>query len=328
MKAKAKAHTNIALIKYWGKRDETLILPMNSSLSLTLDRFYTVTQVEFAENQTEDVFYLNGKQASGDETLKVSRFLDHIRKKAGKHFHATVRSENHVPTAAGFASSASGYAALAAASAKAAGLDLSLTELSRLARLGSGSACRSVFGGYVEWKKGEKEDGSDSHAVPLLDGGKFPVSVLAVMVEGKRKKVLSREGMKRTVYSSPFYRGWLETVDEDLRLMKQALEKRDFTLLGETAERNALKMHATTLGAVPPFYYWQSGTIAIMDMVRDMRRQNIETYFTIDAGPNVKVLCRREDEEKIAGMLKENSFVKDVILCRHGPGIAYLNDVE
>ena len=157
MKATAKAHTNIALIKYWGKRNDELILPMNNSLSITLDQFYTETTVEFSNERSTDIFYLNGEQAGEQERLKVSRFLDNVRKLAGKDLRASVHSKNFVPTAAGFASSASGFAALAAASAKAIGLELDLKQLSQLARIGSGSACRSIYGGFVEWKKVTKK---------------------------------------------------------------------------------------------------------------------------------------------------------------------------
>jgi len=324
LKATAKAHTNIALIKYWGKRDESLILPMNSSLSVTLDTFYTVTTVEFNEKLTEDVFFLNGEKADHTDTERVSNYLSAIRKFAKKHLFAVVRSENHVPTAAGFASSASGYAALAAAATKAIGLNLPPQELSQFARLGSGSACRSIYGGFVEWQKGVKEDGSDSFAVPILHEDDFPIAVLSVMVATNRKKVLSRAGMKRTVETSPFYQGWLDTVEHDLSELKHALELRDFTLLGEIAERNALKMHATTLGANPPFYYWQSATMEVMEAVQNIRSQGIEAYFTMDAGPNVKVLCLPEDEQKVYDQLKQIPSVKKIFTCHPGPGVTFL----
>lgn len=324
MKAKAKAHTNIALIKYWGKRDEKLFLPMNSSISITLDQFYTVTTVEFNEAYRNDSFFLNNKQASEDETRKMSQFLQLIRHKAGKQLYAKVDSMNHVPTAAGFASSASGYAALAAAATKALGLDMARKELSQIARQGSGSASRSLYGGFVEWQKGEKSDGSDSYAKQLMTEDAWDLSVLSVLVESKQKKVLSREGMKRTVDTSPFYSGWLHAVEKDLNTARNALEKKDFKMLGSVMESNALKMHATTLGADPPFLYWQSSTLEVMEKVQELRAAGIAAYFTIDAGPNVKVLCERKDEQTIYDTLVHLPSVKQVIPCHPGPGISYL----
>lgn len=328
MKATAKAHTNIALIKYWGKRDEVLFLPMNSSLSITLDQFFTTTSVEFRHDLKSDILILNNKMASKDETQKISRFLDHVRNISGTRFKAIVASINEVPTAAGLASSASGFAALAAAASRAIGLKLDGKALSRLARQGSGSACRSIYGGFVEWEKGKNSDGSDSHAVPILDEDKWNLSILAVLLESKPKKVLSREGMKRTVETSAFYSGWLEAVRKDIITAKQAIELRDFKMLGEVTEANALKMHATTLGANPPFTYWQSSTLAVMQEVQALRDSGLLAYFTIDAGPNVKVLCQPKDENNVRSALLSMPDVVDVVTCHPGPGVSYLSESD
>lgn len=324
MKATAKAHTNIALIKYWGKRDEELFLPTNSSLSITLDRFYTVTTVEFSEAFTEDRFFLDGEVMDDQETQKVSRFLDIVRRLAGKNYYAVVDSTNHVPTAAGFASSASGYCALAGAACKAIGLNVNEQELSRIARQGSGSASRSVYGGFVEWKKGEKGDGSDSYAIPILPQDAWDLSILSVVLNTKKKKISSREGMRRTVETSCFYDGWLATVATDLNEAKGAIADRDFEKLGQVLERNALKMHATTLGANPPFFYWESATFDVIDSVMELRDQGIQAYFTIDAGPNVKVICERKNEKKVLDALQAIPVTNKVYVCHPGPGIAYL----
>lgn len=324
MQAKARAHTNIALIKYWGKRDEQLFLPTNSSLSITLDAFYTETHVRFDSAQKADRFVLNQQEADAKETAKITAFIDKIRLLAGKNLYATIESVNHVPTAAGFASSASGFAALAAAATKAIGLDLDDRSLSQVARQGSGSASRSIYGGFVEWQKGVLADGSDCYAVPLLDEKAWDLRVLAVEVTTIPKKVLSREGMKRTVETSPFYSGWLKAVEQDLQVAKRAIAVGDFTLLGETLEANALKMHATTLGANPPFMYWQSATVAVMEEVAALRDNGIEAYFTIDAGPNVKVVCQPKDVATIEQKLSEVPVVKSIQQCRPGPGITYL----
>lgn len=324
MKAKAKANTNIALIKYWGKRDNELILPMNSSISITLDGFYTITSVEFKEDLKNDIFILNNKETEDKEQKKISRFLDVVRGLSGTKLYAEVNSENKVPTAAGFASSASGFAALACASSKAAGLNLSERELSMLARRGSGSACRSIFGGYVKWEKGEKLEGTDSHGVRLLSEKDWDISILSVMVASGKKKVSSREGMKRTVETSPFYSGWLDTVEKDIKIAEEAIRLKDFYSLGNIAEENALKMHATMLGAKPPVLYWENGTLEVMRHIQNLRESGIPAFFTIDAGANVKVLCLKENENMVYESLLKLSSVMKVLVCHPGSGVTYL----
>ncbi|MCM3742038.1 diphosphomevalonate decarboxylase [Oceanobacillus luteolus] len=325
MKATAKAHTNIALIKYWGKRNDELILPTNNSLSLTLDGFYTTTTVDFQEDLKEDYFELDGEPVMGEAYKRVTAFLDLIRRMADKEdLFARVKSYNQVPTAAGFASSASGFAALTAAATKAIGLDLSDTELSRLTRQGSGSSSRSIYGGFAEWEMGEKEDGSDSYAVPIASENHWDVRMAGVVLTSKMKKISSRAGMRRTVETSPFYEGWLKSIPEDLSQIKKAISDKDFTRLGEIAEANCLKMHATSLAAKPPFTYWIDSTIRVMQQVQEMREQGIPAYFTIDAGPNVKVLYLPEYEEQVERILREVPGVTDVILSKPGPGVSYL----
>lgn len=325
MKATAKAHTNIALIKYWGKRDESLILPTNNSLSLTLDGFYTKTTVHFQENLTEDVFFLDERQVSGEPFTRVTQFLDIVRNIANREgLFAEVHSVNEVPTAAGFASSASGFAALSAAASKALGLTLTETELSRLTRQGSGSACRSIYGGFAEWKKGSKADGSDSYAVPIAPQNHWDVRVAAVVLSATMKKVSSREGMKRTVDTSPFFPSWVDSIPSDLENIKAGIMARDFEQVGQIAEANCLKMHATTFGANPPFMYWQDSTVTVMQTIQQMRAEGIPVYFTIDAGPNVKVLYLPEHEAQVEKKLREIPGVSEVILSRVGEGISYL----
>ncbi|WP_337019561.1 diphosphomevalonate decarboxylase [Oceanobacillus massiliensis] len=325
MKATAKAHTNIALIKYWGKRDESLILPTNSSLSLTLDGFYTTTTVDFREGLMQDRFLLDDQPVEGDAYHRVTQFLNLIRRLAGREeLYANVRSINAVPTAAGLASSASGFAALAAAGTKAIGLELNDQELSRLTRQGSGSASRSIYGGFSEWQMGSKVDGSDSFAVPIASAEHWDVRVAAVVLSSRVKKVSSRAGMKRTVDTSPFYPGWIDGISKDLREIKAAIHTKDFEKTGQIAEANCLKMHATTLAANPPFTYWNDLTMRVMQTVQEMRANGIPVYFTIDAGPNVKVLYLPEHEKSVEKTLREIPGVADVILSKPGQGISYL----
>lgn len=326
MQATALAHTNIALIKYWGKRDEALILPTNNSLSVTLDGFYTKTKVHFKEELTEDQFLLNGKEITGVPYDQVTNYLNVFRELAGKpRLYAEIDSYNAVPTAAGFASSASGFAALAAASQKALQLGLDDQTLSSITRRGSGSACRSVYGGFVEWKKGEKNDGSDSYAVQIAEQDHWDIRIAAVVLTAKEKDVSSRVGMKRTVDTSVFYDGWLANVPTDLREIKAAIRIKDFEKLGSISEANCLKMHATTLGANPPFTYWQDSTFTIMQEVQQLRKAGIPAYFTIDAGPNVKVLYLPENEQKVLAALSKANDVEDVIVSKVGSGIRYEN---
>ncbi|MDW0115459.1 diphosphomevalonate decarboxylase [Sporosarcina thermotolerans] len=326
MKITARAHTNIALIKYWGKRNEQLFLPMNNSISITLDQFYTTTSVTFRDDLKADSFILNGSEMGGQETDKISGFLDLIREKARRNEYAVIDSINNVPTAAGFASSASGFAALAAAATKAIGLNYSGADLSRISRFGSGSACRSIYGGFVEWNKGVRADGTDSFAEQIIDESEWDLSILSVMVESKPKKVLSREGMQRTVKTSAFYSGWLETIDADLNFTREAIQERDFEKLGTVLEHNALKMHATMLGANPPFFYWTGSTLDVMHKVQELRDSGIQAYFTIDAGPNVKVICQPEDERIVKESMQQIQSVRDVFVCHPGPGVSYIGE--
>lgn len=325
MQATAKAHTNIALIKYWGKRDEALILPTNNSLSLTLDAFYTTTTVHFKADLKQDVFNLDGQTIEGPQYKQVQQYLDRIRRFAGQEsVYAQVDSTNNVPTAAGFASSASGFAALAAAATRALGLDLNDDALSRLTRMGSGSACRSIYGGFAEWQQGTETDGSDSYAVQIAPQNFWDVRVAAVVLSESMKDVSSREGMKRTVDTSVFYNGWLDSVGQDLANIKQAIIAQDFERVGAITEANCLKMHATTLGAQPPFTYWLDTTMSAMQAVRALRARGIPAYFTIDAGPNVKVLYLPENEAEIEETLRSLPGVTDVILSRSGQGVSYI----
>lgn len=313
-----RAHTNIALIKYWGKENENVIIPMNNSLSLTLDAFYTETNVTFNENLTTDELYLDNQIQDFDSLLKVKTVLDLVRKKAGIKTKARVDSFNYVPTAAGLASSASGLAALAGSASLAAGLNLSQKELSTLARRGSGSACRSIYGGFAEWQKGHSHE--TSFAVPV-DEANWDIGMLFIIVNDKQKDVSSRDGMSRTVKTSPFYQGWLDSLGQDLSAMKEAIAKQDSHKVGEIAERNALKMHATTLGATPPFTYWSPESMRAMDAVRKLRKQGYSAHFTMDAGPNVKIICKQSELEEIKAHLLNDFTESQLISAKPGPGL-------
>ncbi|KAF1299549.1 diphosphomevalonate decarboxylase [Enterococcus sp. JM4C] len=322
-KGRARAYTNIALIKYWGKKDETLILPMNNSLSLTLNAFYTETEVIFDETYTQDSFYLDGELQDAKATSKVSQFLDIVRQLSEEKSYAQVTSKNFVPTAAGLASSASGLAALAAACNEALDLQLSDRALSRLARRGSGSACRSIFGGFVEWEQGT--DDASSYAQPLnSDDWTDDLAMLFILVNDQQKDISSRDGMKRTVETSSFYPGWLEEVPKDLAIAKKAISEKDFTTLGTVTEANCLKMHGTTLAAVPPFTYWSPDSLKAMQAVRSLRSAGIECYFTMDAGPNVKLLIEKKNLAQAQAYLETLFDSAQLVSAFAGPGIEIL----
>lgn len=321
MKAKARAYTNIALIKYWGKADEELALPMNSSLSLTLKEFYTETEVEFKDDLKEDIFYLDDIIQDGNSLKRVSEFLDIFRKKKNINKKALIKSTNHVPTAAGLASSASGFAALSAASNLASGLNLDRKDLSKISRRGSGSASRSLYGGFVEWQKGNSND--TSYALPL-DKADWDIGMVVVIINSKKKEISSREGMKLTVETSPFYKGWVQSSQEDLLNIKSAIKTKNFKRIGEITERNSLKMHGTMLGSKPPILYWEPETIMVMEIVKELRENNIPCYYTMDAGPNVKILCRLSQADIIKDRLKENFNEDKIIISGPGPGIEIL----
>ena len=301
---KARAHTNIALIKYWGKADEKLIIPMNNSLSVSLDKFYTETEVTFDSDYPADQLILNGKEANEKETKKIQSYMDIVREIAGTDLHARIDSQNFVPTAAGLASSASAYAALATACNEALQLNLSDKDLSRLARRGSGSASRSIFGGFAEWEKGHDDETSYAHPIDA-DHWEDELSMIFVVINNQSKKVSSRSGMSLTRDTSRFYQYWLDHVDEDIKEAKQAIEAKDFKQLGEVIEANGLRMHATNLGSQPPFTYLVQESYDAMAIVHECRKMGVPCYFTMDAGPNVKVLVEKKNKQLVI-----NRFLK------------------
>lgn len=318
-----RAYTNIAFIKYWGKKNEELILPQNNSLSLTLDAFYTETKVTFDENLDSDILILDGEEEGAKALKKAQVILDLVREMADIESYARIDSKNFVPTAAGLASSASGLAALAGAASLAAGLHLSETELSRLARRGSGSASRSIYGGFAEWQQGTSDE--DSIAVPV-DDANWDIGMLFIIVDDNRKDVSSTEGMRRVVETSPYYDGWVSSSVEDLAAIKTAIANQDLVATGEIAERSALKMHALNLSANPPFNYWSPDSIVAMRKVTELREMGYPVYLTMDAGPNVKLICKASQLEEIYAILRKEYREEQLVMAKPGPGMQILED--
>ena len=335
--ARATAHPNIALVKYWGKRNADLVLPATGSLSLTLDIYPTETVVNPDPSLSSDIFTLNGEPAPGTSTQRVSAFLDLVRKRSVEqgsgqekpelpHMYARVNSINSVPTGAGLASSASGFAALATAASKAYGLPGDPRSLSRLARRGSGSATRSILGNLVIWHPG---DGDDEHADLTSYAESVPGPDLAMVicvVSGAQKAVSSRVAMADTIRTSPFFDGWVTSTQRDLVYMQQALAAGDYTRVGEITESNALRMHAAINGNRPPVRYLAPTSVAIFDAIAQLRNDGLDVYGTADAGPNVVALCQAKDLDATHAALHERFPDLELIPARAGSG-AHLTPV-
>lgn len=297
LEAEACAPANIALCKYWGKRDEELNLPETSSLSVSLGRLGTRTRLTRIAAPADEI-RLDGHTVdpATEFAVRLAAFLDLFRDPPGQRLR--VETANTVPTAAGLASSASGFAALVLALDALNGWGLQRRALSILARLGSGSACRSVYDGFVEWHRGHRDDGMDSHAEPL--GFAWPALRLAtVTVSDAAKPIGSRAAMRRTRESARLYEAWPLKVADDLVEIRAAIRDQDFPLLGRTAESNALSMHATMLAAWPPVAYWLPESLAGMRRVWDLRADGLAVYFTMDAGPNLKLLFQAPDRAAV-----------------------------
>jgi diphosphomevalonate decarboxylase len=313
-KITARACANIALVKYWGKRDSVRNLPAAGSLSLTLSALVTETSVEWDDALERDELSLNGKPAPAD-----TEFLDLVRSVAGFDKRARVVSENRFPTASGLASSASGFAALALAATRAANLELSQRDLSILARRGSGSAARSIYGGFVRMHAGTKTDGTDAFATPIETSFVDDVRmVIAIVGGGVPKTHGSRDAMEHCAQTSPFYRAWIDTVLRDLVAAEAAIASRNIRALGEIAEANALAMHASAIAARPAIIYWQPATLAALATVRALRANGVAAWATMDAGPHVKVLTTREDAERIAAAMRDVDGVTATMISEAG----------
>jgi len=330
MKTSAIANANIALVKYWGKRNEELMLPQNSSISMTEEGMFAHTTVEFDKKYKKDIFILNEneyKKGSEEYDKYIEMFLNFVRRFSKINLQAKIVSKNNFPSAAGLASSAAGFAALATAVNKALDLNLSQKKLSMLARRGSGSATRSIFGGFVEWQRGKEEDGSDSFAEQIAPPEYWQDFRMIIGVTSeKEKKIKSRAGMKQTVKTSPYYKNWLETIEEDLKKVKTGILNRNFTLVGDTAEKNCFKMHATMITTKPSVIYWNAGTMEIIHAVLDWREKGLESYFTIDASPQVKIICLASDVPEIEKKLQDIEMVKNTIICKPGEGARSIDD--
>jgi diphosphomevalonate decarboxylase len=318
------APPNIALVKYWGMRDRELAVPYNSSLSVTLDRFRSRTRVRFDPSLSDDLVEINGSPAVGGPRDAVVRFLDRVRDRTGVTDRAAVVSDNNFPTASGLASSASGFAALAGAASRAAGLRLSGRDLSRLARFGSGSASRSIFGGFVEWQAGRRADGSDCYARPLFPEDHWPglVDVVVFVAGAPVKEVRSAEAMQASVATSPLYAGRLAVVPRRLAAIRAAIRRTDavrlFPLIMEECD-NFREVCETTR---PSLDYLTSTSRATLGEVRALNREAGRPIagYTHDAGAHVHVFTLDRYARKVRSRLAHLPGVRSTLVVHPGPG--------
>lgn len=316
LRATAIAHPNIALIKYWGKRDVGRNLPAVGSLSVTLEAMRSRTTVAFDARCSHDRFTLNGREDAGT-ARRVTACLDLLRRESGVPHGALVTSDNDFPTGAGLASSASGFAALVTAASAALRLRLSPGQLGEIARIGSGSAPRSLFGGFAVMRN--RPDGSVA-CEPCLDPEAWPLEVVIAITAVGPKAVGSREGMLLGQATSPFYAEWVRTHEADLTAALEHVRRRDFGALADLAEHNCLKMHAVMMTSRPPLRYWMPATLGCIQVVRDLRGAGVPVFFTVDAGPQVKAVCAPGAAARVKEALGAVPGVSRVITSRLGPG--------
>lgn len=310
-KVTAVAHSNIALVKYWGKAPGPGNLPAVGSISIGLDALCTTTTVSLADGPCDSILF-DGDEA-GTKTTRIADFLSLVRQLSGKDVRFRVETGNNFPTGAGLASSASGFAALALAVDRGLGLGLSGDALCRLARQGSGSAARSIYGGFVEMAAGE-----DATAWPLADASSWPLDVVVAITSEAEKATGSTEAMERSRDTSPFYASWVANHAADMDAARDAIGRRDFERLADVSESSCLKMHATIMASRPPVVYWSGATVDAMRRVRALRREGVAAFFTIDAGPQVKAVCEPGHGAAVAAALQEIPGVARTIVSGIG----------
>lgn len=316
MKCTAIAPSNIAFIKYWGKRDKILRLPENGSISMCLSNLLTTTTVEFSKTNKEDEIILNGILEDRENNRAV-KHLDRIRKKAGLTLKAHVVTNNNFPTATGLSSSASGFAALTLAGAKAAGLNLSEKELSILARQGSGSACRSIPDGFVEWMDGDTSE--TSYAKSIFPSNYWDICDVVAIVSREKKDIPSTEGQK-LINTSPFFQTRLSNIKNKIEKIKKFIKNKKFKEFGEMLEAEALELHAIMLTSMPSLIYLMPNSLLLMKLVKKWRDEGLPVYFTVNTGHDVHLICEEKNVKRLENLLKEIPEVKKIIVNKPAVG--------
>ena len=310
---KVKSYANIAIVKYWGKKDAKKMIPATSSISLTLNDMFTETEMEFISDEDikisvekemkngdykdkfsnmTDLFYLNGELQDSVHTEKISKVVDLFRENRSQK--VKISTTNNMPTAAGLSSSSSGLSAVIKACNKLFGKNYTQSELAQISKFGSGSSSRSFFGPIAAWDK----DTGEIYEVKT----DLRLAMIVLVLNENKKEISSRNGMELCAKTSTYFDEWVKQSEIDFVNMKKYLAENDFEKVGILTEENALRMHKTTETANPPFTYFNEKTYEAMDFVKNLRNNGEKCYFTMDAGPNVKVLCLEEDLEKLAGI--------------------------
>jgi diphosphomevalonate decarboxylase len=317
------ACANIALIKYWGNLDPNLRIPSTGSISINLDGLVSRTRVTFDPALGADQLVLNGEIAQAAALQRASTLLERVRLRSGIQLHARVESENNFPTGTGIASSASGFAALALAASRAAGLELDEPSLSRLARSASGSACRSVPGGFAEWQAGDNDQNSFAFSIAPAEYWDL-VDCIAVISQ-THKTTTSQDG-HLLADTSPLQAARVAGAPRRLAICRQAILDRDFDALAQIVELDGNLMHAVMFTSSPPLFYWLPATVQVMHSVIAWRKGGVPACYTIDAGPNVHVLCSAGYAQEIAGRLAQIEGVLQVLKAHPGGPARLLPD--
>lgn len=322
MKATAIAHPNVAFIKYWGRKDEILRLPTNGSLSMNLSEMTTTTTVEFSDSFNEDSVTIDGQQ-NDTEVQRTIEHINRVRQLAQISTKTKVVSENNFPSGTGLSSSSSAFAALTIAMTKAAGLDLTEKELSILARQGSGSACRSIPDGFVEWKDAETNE--DSYAESVFPADYWDIVDIVAVVSKEKKLVPTSKGQV-SAHTSPFFQTRLKHMSKKLAFAKQYIQHKNFTLFGELIEAEALEMHAVMITQKPSLIYWSEGTLELMKLVQQWRTEGLPVYFTINTGQDIHLICESIHAKVLEEKLKHISEIKKILINKPAEGTKLITD--
>ncbi|MFH0749901.1 MAG: diphosphomevalonate decarboxylase [Candidatus Gottesmanbacteria bacterium] len=317
MKATALAPANIALIKYWGKRSDALRTPLNDSISMNLSGALTTTTIEFSPLFEGDDITFVGETLLEKEHERIIKHLNRIRKIARKKLYARVVTKNSFPKGAGIASSASGFAALTVAAVCALGLQRTEKELTILSRIGSGSACRSIPDGFSWWHAGKKS--SQSYAESIFPASWWNIRDVLCVVSKEAKKISSTEGMDG-IKTSPYWKTRMRGIPGKIDRALHALKERNMELLGNLLEEDAISMHCVMMTQKPPLFYWNESTLRVIEAVYALRKNGIAAYYTMDAGPNVHVICKGEDEDEVSRQMKQVYGVQSVIINKPALG--------
>lgn len=318
MKKSAKAYANLALIKYWGKADEKLNLPANSSFSVNLSKLFTVTTVSFSREFTKDIIEIKGIRNEA-AIEKISGFLDRVRTMASSKLKAKVSSLNSFPIATGLSSSSSAFASTALAAVSALRLNLSEKELSVLARKGSGSAARSIPGGFVQWDKADKDEAS--FAFTVFPPDYFDLVDMVVIIADREKEISSREAQK-SAFSSPFFQERLKRIPAKMKKMKSFIKEKNFSHFGELVEEEALELHTIMMTSKPSYIFWYPETLRLMRLIKIWRKEGLPVYFSLNTGHNLHLLTQSNHKERLKSKLKIEGITD--IIVNYPAGKAHL----